>query len=145
MNVPCSAWNLNQVSESFIKSLSCRRWKINVKSPSNLRPITEYRSINILFNQNSCLNETVKMAWVIFKVYIIYTLHSIFFFKRWNKGKSLRVGVPVSALLGRGCFELLWPSCNLWGLSKQRLKHDAVHFSSANSQNLMTQDQLNLL
>lgn len=104
MNVPCSAWNLNQVSESFIKRISCRRWKINVKAASNLRPITEFCSINILFNQNSCLNETVKMAWVIFKVYIIYTLHSIFF-KKMEQGKELEGRGPCFCPFGKG---LLW-------------------------------------
>ena len=77
-NVLCSAWNLNQVLEFFIKRISCTWGKINVKGPGNLLPITEFHSINILFNQNSCLNETVKMAWVIFKVGIIFTLRSIF-------------------------------------------------------------------
>lgn len=141
-NVLCSAWNFNQVSEFFIKRISCRWWKINVKAPGNLLSITEFHSINILFNQNSCLNETVKMAWVIFKVCIIYSIHSIFL-KRWSKERSLSVESQLLPLW-EGTNAVAVTNWNLWDLSKQRLKCDA-HFPSDNSWNLTIQDQLKLL
>ena len=142
-NVLCSAWNLNQVLEFFIKRISCTWWKINVKVPGNLLPITEFHSINILFNQNSCLNETVKMAWVIFKVGIIFP-YVAFFFEIVEQGKKFESWGPY-CLFGEGATVSCCGQAEISDVFQSQGSKVMLSISSSdNSQNLMTQEPLKL-
>ena len=141
-NVLCSAWNLNQVLEFFIKRISCTWWKINVKGPGNLLPITEFHSINILFNQNSCLNETVKMAWVIFKVGIIFTLRSIFL--KVEQGEKFEGSGPC-CVLGEGAAMSCCGQAEISDVFQSQGSKVMLSISSSDiSQNLMTQELLKI-